>query len=66
MKIPNWDDKFWEHINVNHDKEQAFIVSHTMKTRFYVCASMQTRLSLNGEILTRADDPGTAIGLYRV
>jgi maltose phosphorylase len=52
----NWDDKFWEHVSVNHDGEQAFIVSHTMKTHFYVCASMQTQLSLNGEVVSRDND----------
>lgn len=49
----NWDDKFWEHVSLNHEGEQAFIVSHTMKTRFYVCTSMETQLSLNGAILSR-------------
>ena len=47
----NWDDKFWDVLNVNHEGEQAFIVSRTMKTDFYVCTSMQTQVSLNGEAL---------------
>ena len=47
----NWDDKFWDVLSINHDNEQAFIVSKTMKTDFYVCTSMQTQVSLNGTIL---------------
>nr|WP_321227044.1 glycoside hydrolase family 65 protein [uncultured Psychroserpens sp.] len=49
----NWDDKFWDVLNVNHEGEQAFIVSRTMKTDFYVCTSMQTQVSLNGEALNQ-------------
>ncbi|MDG5490303.1 glycoside hydrolase family 65 protein [Psychroserpens sp. SPM9] len=47
----NWDDKFWDVLSVNHEDEQAFIVSRTMKTNFYVCTAMQTQLALNGTVL---------------
>ncbi len=47
----NWDDKFWETLSVSYQDNQAFIVSHTMKTNFYVCTAMQTQLSLNGKVL---------------
>lgn len=47
----NWDDKFWNTLSVNFEKEQAFIVSHTMKTKFHVCTAMQTQVSLNGKVL---------------
>ena len=47
----NWDDKFWNTLSVNFEDEQAFIVSHTMKTHFHVCTAMQTQVSLNGSIL---------------
>ncbi|MFK7782995.1 glycoside hydrolase family 65 protein [Psychroserpens sp.] len=47
----NWDDKFWDVLSVNHEQEQAFIVSKTMKTHFYVCTLMQTQVSLNGTVL---------------
>ena len=47
----NWDDKFWETLSVKHQNNQAFIVSHTMKTHFYVCTAMQTQLLLNGKAL---------------
>ncbi len=47
----NWDDKFWDTLSVNHEDEQAFIVSRTMKTHFYVCTAMQTQVSVNGTVL---------------
>ncbi len=47
----NWDDKFWNILSVDAEEEQAFIVSHTMKTNFHVCTAMQTQVSLNGTVL---------------
>ncbi|OBX26758.1 maltose phosphorylase [Gelidibacter algens] len=47
----NWDDKFWNTLSVDSEGQQAFIVSHTMKTKFHVCTAMQTQVSLNGEVL---------------
>ncbi|RLD28858.1 MAG: glycoside hydrolase family 65 protein [Bacteroidetes bacterium] len=47
----NWDDEFWENLSVNYQDDQAFIVSHTMKTNFHVCTAMQTQLSLNEKVL---------------
>ncbi len=47
----NWDDKFWDVLSVNHENEQAFIVSKTMKTHFYVCTAMQTQVSINGQTI---------------
>ena len=47
----NWDDKFWDILSIDHDNEQAFIVSRTMKTNFYVCTAMQTQVSLNGQVI---------------
>jgi maltose phosphorylase len=49
----NWDDKFWNTLSVNFEEEQAFIVSHTMKTHFHVCTAMQTQVSLNGKVLNQ-------------
>ncbi|MCK8479368.1 glycoside hydrolase family 65 protein [Psychroserpens algicola] len=57
----NWDDKFWDVLSVNHEDEQAFIVSRTMKTNFYVCTAMQTQVSLNGEILEQDKTVNDAI-----
>lgn len=47
----NWDDKFWNPLSVNYENEQAFIVSHTMKTNFHVCTAMQSKVTLNGTVL---------------
>ncbi|MEZ4803568.1 MAG: glycoside hydrolase family 65 protein [Gelidibacter sp.] len=47
----NWDDKFWNTLDVSFDGEQAFISSHTMKTKFHVCTMMQSQVSLNGKTL---------------
>lgn len=47
----NWDDKFWNTLDVSFDGEQAFITSHTMKTNFHVCTMMQSHVSLNGKTL---------------
>ena len=47
----NWDDTFWDVLSVNHEHEQAFIVSRTMKTHFYVCTAMKTQVALNGKVL---------------
>jgi len=47
----NWDDKFWDILEVGHEGEQAYIKSRTMKTHFNVCTAMQSQLSLNGEVL---------------
>lgn len=52
----NWDDKFWNTLSVNSEEQQAFIVSHTMKTKFHVCTAMHTQLSLNGEVLNQNHD----------
>lgn len=57
----NWDDKFWDVLSINHDNEQAFIVSKTMKTDFYVCTSMQTQVSLNGAILNQDETVNDSI-----
>lgn len=40
----NWDDKFWEVLNVTSKEEQAFIRTHTMKTNFHVCTFMQSKV----------------------
>ena len=44
----NWEDKFWDVINVSHEDHSAFILSRTMKTHFYVCTAMHTQIAVNG------------------
>ena len=57
----NWDDKFWDVLSINHENEQAFIVSKTMKTDFYVCTSMQTQVTLNGTVLKQDETVNDSI-----
>ena len=47
----NWEEKFWETIQVKEENNQAFIVAKTFKTDFYACTFMQTELKLNGKSL---------------
>ena len=43
----NWDDQFWDILNVSAQKEQSFIEAKTMKTNFHTCTFMQSKLFLN-------------------
>ena len=49
----NWDDKFWDVLSVNHEDNQAFIVSRTMKTHFYVCTAMCSQIAIYGKFLNQ-------------
>ncbi|WP_308991157.1 glycoside hydrolase family 65 protein [Mariniflexile litorale] len=46
-KDTNWDDKFWDTLDVNHEGKQAFIQAKTMKTDFHTCTFMESQLFLN-------------------
>lgn len=50
----NWEDKFWETIDVKSDGNQSFITTRTLKTNFYVCTYMHTSLFLDDEKLSVA------------
>ncbi|WP_299709280.1 glycoside hydrolase family 65 protein [uncultured Tenacibaculum sp.] len=43
----NWDDQFWNTVNVLAENGQAFIEAHTMKTNFHTCTFMQSELFAN-------------------
>ncbi len=45
----NWDDKFWEILDVSSTDNQAFIQSHTMKTAFHACTFMESQLFLENK-----------------
>lgn len=47
----NWDDKFWDTINVSHENHQAFIQAKTMKTDFYTCTFMESKVFINDNSL---------------
>ncbi|WP_369996984.1 glycoside hydrolase family 65 protein [Winogradskyella sp.] len=44
----NWDDQFWDSLDVIQDGEKAFIKAKTMKTEFHTCTFMESRIFLNG------------------
>jgi len=43
----NWDDKFWDTLNIEHQNNQAFIETCTMKTDFHVCTFMYSQCLIN-------------------
>ena len=45
----NWDDKFWNTIDVEEDGNKAYITAHTMKTMFYVCTAMSNTFTVDGK-----------------
>ena len=56
----NWDDQFWDVLEVSQNKKQSFIHARTMKTHFYTCTFMQSRVFLEGnEILTDCNSSKT-------
>ncbi|PQJ23300.1 glycoside hydrolase family 65 protein [Tenacibaculum sp. SG-28] len=48
----NWDDKFWELVDISTIEESAFIHTHTMKTNFHVCTFMQSLVFSDGKKLS--------------
>ena len=45
----NWDDKFWDILNVSSENNQAFIEARTMKTDFHTCTFMQSQFFENNQ-----------------
>jgi len=43
----NWDDKFWDTLSIDHQNNQAFIETCTMKTNFHVCTFMYSQCLIN-------------------
>ncbi|MCL5127327.1 glycoside hydrolase family 65 protein [Algibacter sp. L4_22] len=48
----NWDDKFWDTLNICNERNQAFIEAKTMKTEFHTCTFMESEVFVNGESLS--------------
>ncbi|GGW54233.1 maltose phosphorylase [Winogradskyella epiphytica] len=48
----NWDDKFWDVLNVTRENNQAFIQAKTMKTEFHTCTFMESQVYVDGELLS--------------
>jgi maltose phosphorylase len=47
----NWDDKFWDTLSIDHQNNQAFIETCTMKTNFHVCTFMYSQILINDKIV---------------
>lgn len=45
----NWEEKFWEPLNVQHSGNTAFVTARTFKTHFTATTFMQNSILLNGE-----------------
>lgn len=62
----NWDDKFWNTLEVSENDDMAFITAHTMKTEFHVCTMMQNKLFIDGDEITlsrkRSQKTATYVG----
>ncbi|TVZ25309.1 maltose phosphorylase [Gillisia sp. Hel_I_86] len=43
----NWEEHFWETLEVKSEKDQGFIVSKTLKTEFHACTFMQSEIYVN-------------------
>ncbi|SFS34923.1 maltose phosphorylase [Zhouia amylolytica] len=46
----NWEEKFWETLEVQSNESQAVIVTRTLKTHFYVGTFMENRLEVDGAL----------------
>ncbi|MBC7606240.1 MAG: glycoside hydrolase family 65 protein [Burkholderiales bacterium] len=47
----NWEEKFWEPLDVNHAGNEAFVTARTFKTHFVATTFMQNKLLLDGQDL---------------
>ena len=43
----NWDDKFWDVLDVSSHEEKSFIQARTLKTHFHTCTFMESKLFVN-------------------
>ncbi len=44
----NWEEKFWEPLNVQHKTNEAFVSARTFKTHFTATTFMQNTILING------------------
>lgn len=47
----NWEEKFWQTLEVKSGGHQGFITAKTLKTEFHTCAFMQSQLLRDGRPL---------------
>jgi maltose phosphorylase len=48
----NWDDQFWDILDVYQNNQQSYIEARTMKTHFYTCTFMESRLFVDNSEIT--------------
>ncbi|MFI2744557.1 glycoside hydrolase family 65 protein, partial [Zhouia sp. PK063] len=46
-KDTNWEEKFWEPLQVSESNHQGFVTARTLKTHFAVCTFMQNKVSID-------------------
>ena len=46
----NWDDKFWDILEIKNKQNSGFIVSRTLKTNFTACTFMHNTFLVNGKV----------------
>jgi len=57
----NWDDQFWDVLEVTQNNQQSYIEAKTMKTNFHTCTFMESRLFVNGdEVITGCNNNKTS------
>jgi maltose phosphorylase len=57
----NWDDQFWDILEVSQNNQQSYIQARTMKTHFYTCTFMESRLFINdAEVITDCSSEQTS------
>ncbi|GIJ96899.1 maltose phosphorylase [Capnocytophaga stomatis] len=61
----NWEEKFWNTLEVQHVNNKGFIVAETKKTAFRVCTFMENQLEVGGQkiALKEAKQEETYVGL---
>jgi len=47
----NWEEKFWEPLEIKHSENEAFVTARTFKTHFNVTTFMQNSIFSNGKNL---------------
>jgi maltose phosphorylase len=55
----NWEERFWETLEVKSSANSAFILARTKKTHFHVCTFMHNNLYLNGKSISSKTDEKT-------
>ena len=56
----NWEDQFWNVLEVHQNEQQSFIQARTMKTHYNTCTFMQSQLFIDHEeILTASKNEKT-------